>query len=103
ILLQLSFQSLCSAGKMTLRTFRANDDRLATVRGVHEGLPEHGVYDRCSAPGQPGRGRRCVAGGFPQGLRTLRRVEREPDGRRLAQDRDAQPLLESPDTLPGAL
>jgi len=29
---------------MTLRRYRANDDRLATVRGVHEGLPEHGVF-----------------------------------------------------------
>src|SRR5207249_10665635 len=51
--------------------YRANDDRLATVRGVHEGLLEYGVYHGGSVAGQPGRSRRCVAGSFPESLRTL--------------------------------
>src|SRR5437867_12608913 len=88
---------------MTLRRYRANDDRLATVRGVHEGLPEHGVYDGCSTAQQRSRSRRCVAGGFPEGLRTLYRIEGQPNGWRVAEDRHAQPLFESSVALPGAL
>src|SRR6266568_2317636 len=88
---------------MTLRRYRANDDRLATVRGVHEGLPEHGVYDGCSAAWQRSRSRRRVAGSFPEGLRTLRRIEGQPDGWRLAENRHTEPLLESSVALPGAL
>src|SRR6266542_6116103 len=103
IFLQLSCRQPCPANKMTLRRYRANDDRLATVRGVHEGLPEHGVYDGCSAAGQRSRSRRCVAGGFPEGLRALRRIEGQPDGRRLAENRRAQSVLESSVALPRAL
>src|SRR2546428_4595639 len=88
---------------MTLRRNRANDDRLATVRGVHEGLPEHGVYDRGSVARQRSRSRRCVAGSFPEGLRTVRRIEGQPNGRRLAEDRRSEPVLESSVALPGAL
>src|SRR5437667_3616207 len=88
---------------MTLCRYRATDDRRATVRGVHEGLPEHGVYHGCSVAQQPSRGRGCVPGGFPEGLRTLRRAEREPDDRRLAQNGDTKPLFESPVALPGTL
>src|SRR5881394_903450 len=65
---------------MTLRRNRANDDRLATVRGVHEGLPEHGVYDGSSVGRQRSRSRGCVAGSLSEGLRTLRRIEGQPDG-----------------------
>src|ERR1051326_856514 len=88
---------------MTPRRYRGNDDRPATVRGVHEGLPEHGVYYGCPAARQRSRGRRCVAGSLPESLRTLRRIEGQPDGRRLAEDRHAEPVLESPLALPGAL
>src|SRR5256885_6448498 len=88
---------------MTLRRYRANNDRLATVRGVHEVLPEHGVFHGGSVVGQPGRGRGCVTGSLPEGLRTLRRVERQPDGRWLAQDGDTKPLSESSLALPGAV
>src|SRR5437660_1054866 len=88
---------------MTLRRYRANNDRLATVRGVHEVLPEHGVFHRGSVAGQPGRGRGCVTGSLPEGLRTLRRVERQPDGRWLAQDGDTKSLSESSLALPGAV
>src|SRR5258706_8301409 len=101
--MQLSFQSLCPASKMTLSRYRANDDRLATVRGVHEGLPKYGVYHGCPVAGKPGRGRRCVSRGVPEGLRTLRRTERQPNHRRLAEDGYPKPLLESPVALPGAL
>src|SRR5688572_3154810 len=88
---------------MTLLRYRANDDRLATVRGVHEGLPEHGVYYGCSIARQRSRSRRCVAGSLPEGLRTLRRIEGQPHGWRLAENRDAEPVLESSVALPGAL
>src|SRR5213592_2627594 len=88
---------------MTLRRYRANDDRLATVRGVHEGLPEHGVYHGGSVARQRSRSRRCVAGSFPEGLRTLRRIEGQPDDRGLAENRRPEPVLESSVALPGAL
>src|SRR5881394_1330361 len=88
---------------MTLRCYRANDDRLATVRGAHEGLPEHGVYDGCPVARQRSRSRGCLAGSLPEGLRTLRRIEGQPDGWRLAEDRRPEPLLESSVALPGAL
>src|SRR6266487_20717 len=101
--LQLSCCQPCPANKMTLRRNRANDDRLATVRGVHEGLPEHGVYHGGSVARQRNRSRRCVAGSFPEGLRTVRRIEGQPDGRRLAENRRSEPVLESSVALPGAL
>src|SRR5438552_17652625 len=101
--LQLSCRQLCPANKMTLRRNRANDDRLATVRGVHEGLPEHGVYDRGSVARQRSRSRRCFAGSFPEGLRTVRRIEGQPNGRRLAEDRRSEHVLESYAALPGTL
>src|SRR5262245_6748623 len=88
---------------MTLRRYRANDDRLATVRGVHESLPEHGVYDGCSAARQRSRSRGCVAGGITESLRTLRRTEGQPHGWRLAENRHAEPVPESSLALPGAL
>src|SRR6185369_16981419 len=88
---------------MTLRCNRANDDRLATVRGVHEGLPEHGVYYGNPAARQRSRGRGRVAGSLPQGLRTLRGVEGQPDGGWMAENRHAEPVLESPVAVPGAL
>src|SRR5438552_8386104 len=101
--LQLSCRQLCPANKMTLRRNRANDDRLATVRGVHEGLPEHGVYDGCSITRQRSRGRGCVARSFSEGLRALRRIERQPDDWRVAENRHTEPVLESSVALPGAL
>src|SRR5437667_5540060 len=88
---------------MTLRRYRANDDRLATVRGVHEGLPEHGVYHGSSVARQRGRSRRCVAGSLPESLRTLRRIEGQPDYWRLAENRHSEPVLESSVALPRAL
>src|SRR5881394_931795 len=88
---------------MTLRRNRANDDRLATVRGVHEGLPEHGVYDGSSVGRQRSRSRGCVAGSLSEGLRTLRRIEGQPDGWRLAENRHAEPVLESSLAVPGTL
>src|SRR5262249_1373649 len=88
---------------MTLGWYRANDDRLATVRGVHEGLPEHGVYDGCSIAWQRGRSRRYVAGSLLEGLRTVCRIEGQPHGRRLAENRHTELMLESSLALPGAV